>query len=44
MGLFGFEKKKEEVTTNCCCSCSSNVAEQTINECCGQEEIVRAHV
>ena len=37
MGLFGFEKKKEEVTTNCCCSCSSNVEEQTVNECCGQE-------
>ena len=37
MGLFGFGKKKEEVTTNCCCSCSSNVAEQSVNECCGQE-------
>lgn len=37
MGLFGFGKKKEDAATNCCCSCSSNVVEQPVNECCGQE-------
>ena len=37
MGLFGFGKKNEEKTTSCCCSCSSNVVEQPVNECCGQE-------
>ena len=37
MGLFGLGKKKEEKTANCCCNCSSNVAEQPVNECCGQE-------
>ena len=33
MGLFGFGKKN----ASCCCSCSSNVVEQPVNECCGQE-------
>ena len=37
MGLLGFGKKNEEKTTNCCCSCSSNVVEQPVKECCGQE-------
>ena len=39
MGLFGFGKKKEEKNTNCCCgcNCSADVAEQSTNECCGQE-------
>ena len=36
MGLFGFGKK-EEKNTSCCCSCSSDVVEQSVNECCGNE-------
>ena len=37
MGLFGFGKKKEEKNTSCCCSCSSDVVEQSVNECCGKD-------
>ena len=37
MGIFGFGKKNVEKTASCCCSCSSNVEEQPVNECCGQE-------
>ena len=37
MGLFGFGKKKEEKKTSCCCSCSSDVVEQSVNECCGKD-------
>ena len=37
MGLFGFGKKNEEKTASYCCSCSSNVAEQPVKECCSQE-------
>ena len=35
MGLFGFGKKEEKNTS--CCSCSSDVVEQSVNECCGNE-------
>ena len=37
MGLFGLGKKNEEKTESCCCSCSSNVVNESVHECCGQE-------